>query len=223
MKKVLFLAIGFLTFATSAHALPSFVTSRGAFGGTDFIDWAQLGPSSTTVITSPVNVTSNLGINAIASNPQDFIRFDQGLGWGGNFANGDALLFTNFGNGPMDIVFANPVSGAGAQIQADYFGNYTGYLNVYGSDGITLLANYTENGVSNYFGDNSAIFMGVRDTVPDIGKIEFSVISETGYNDFAINRLDLNPVPEPNAFALIGIGLAGIGLARSKFRRKKTD
>src|SRR5208283_2361964 len=56
--------------------------------GNDLIDWAQLGPA-TTVLSSPQNVVSGGGLNAVVSSAgKVFERVDQSNGWGGNFPNG---------------------------------------------------------------------------------------------------------------------------------------
>ncbi len=78
----------------------------------------------------------------------------QNSGWSGNFAPGTALLWTASAGPDITLTFAQPVYGAGAQIQADYFGAFTAEVIVNGTQ------HFTETGNSTSAGDNSAIFIG---------------------------------------------------------------
>jgi hypothetical protein len=123
----------------------------------------------------------------------------------------------------MDISFSNPISGAGAQIQADYFGSFTATITAYGA-GSTFLESFIESGDSTSNGDGSAIFLGVLDSTADIYSIQYSVVSVTGNNDFAINTLSLldtngtPSVPEPSTMLLVASGLAGLAAFRKRYR-----
>ncbi len=210
-----------LAAVTGAHAL-SFVTSRPALGGNDYVDWGTLGPSYT-VVNNPFTISSNGGLGMTVSKPTSgsFERRDQGGGWWGNFAPGDHVLWTRDEVGPLVIVFDSPVLGAGAQIQRDAYGNFTGAISAYDA-GNNLLGSFSLAGVSSGNGDNSAIFLGVLDTSATIKKLVFDVDNTT--QDFGINRLDLvvpqgGPViPEPGTMVLMSIGGLAIGLGR-RFRR----
>ncbi len=207
-----------LALMTSAHAI-SFVTSRPALGGNDYVDWGVLGPSYT-VVTNPFTITSNGGLGMTVSKPTGaFERRDQGvspfLGWAGNFAPGDRLLWTRNELGPIEIVFDSPVLGAGAQIQSDNYGSFTAEIAAYDAMN-NLLGSFTLAGNSTSAGDNSAIFLGVLESNAVIKKVTFNVLQD----DFAINRLDLvtqsgGPViPEPGTMLLMSIGGLAIGLGR---------
>ena len=189
--------IGLLYPVSQASAAPALVTSRAALAGNDFIDWGLFGPTFTTVA-DPSNINSNNGIiTATVSMPSggDFERRDQSSGWGGNFAGGDHLLWTNGDNGPMVIAFDKPVNGAGAQIQADMYGPFTATINVYDASN-NLIGSFSLNGNSDGGADNSAIFLGVMDTSPTIKRIEYSVVSSlTPSDDFAVNQLDIIDPP----------------------------
>jgi hypothetical protein len=195
------------------------VTDSGLLGANDSIGWGQLGPTGT-VLTPTVTVTSGGGLTAVVSGAGGTLeRLDQEAGWAGNFTQGDQLLWTNLANGPITIIFNTPVSGAGAQIQADDYGDFTATLNVYGAGG--LLESYSLAGTSNGNNDGSAIFLGVLDGTADITEIQYSV--STGGDDFAINELGLvtggaSPVPEPCTVILLGSGLAGLAAFRKKFK-----
>ena len=222
----------------AASALPvGLVTSRGALGETDYIDWGVLGDAGTTV-SNPSTVSSH-GNNSttVSETSGSFARTDQSppdLGqcctWYGNFAPGDHLLWTGSGYGPVTIKFTTPVAGAGAQIQANLVAPFTATLDVYDPAG-GLLGTFTLPGHNdtNHIGDNSAIFLGARDTTSaDIGKIVYSTVSpsDTSYNNnFAINRLSLvSPVPEPTTLALLGSGLPVFVIAmRTRVRKRRSS
>ena len=216
--------LGALLFG-AAHAAPILVTSPALLGQNDTIDWtSQLGPAHT-VVNSPANVTSVGGLNATVTSDGGgpvLERLDEtppaGGGWNGNFAPGTELLWDQ-GIGPdITITFSQPVFGAGAQIQADFFGNFTAEITVYDTLG-NVLGTFTENGTSNANEDGSAIFIGALDTTADIGKIRFDLTAAFAFpNDFAIGPLALNDrvVPEPATLGLMGLALAGLGWSRRR-------
>jgi hypothetical protein len=194
----------------SAQAEITFVTQRISLGGNDFVDWGTLGAAIMTV-DNPILIVSNLGLSMSISMPQagySFRRVDQwsGIdpftGWDGNFAVGDKALWTGYDpsplayhNGPMTIVFSNPVFGAGAQIQANEPGTFTATIEAYDSADASL-GLFIANGNWNTKRDNSAIFIGIKSDTANIGKLVFNVTQVTpapfkGDLGFAINRLDL--------------------------------
>jgi len=226
MKRfVLFLAALALVLSGVAQAEAStLVTTRAGLGGTDFIDWGQLGPTFTNVA-SPATVTSNLGVTVTVSqdNNNSFQRRDQGNGWGGNFTNGDKLLW-NAGNGPtMTLDFGSTgIAAGGANIQADFFGAFTARLSAYDASNV-LLGSVTENGTSNGNGDGSAIFLGLQDSTADIHKLVYSLDSGTNPNDFAINRFDFTttaPTPEPSTLLIASLAAGAFGGVTWLRRRK---
>ncbi|WP_448582815.1 PEPxxWA-CTERM sorting domain-containing protein [Thermaurantiacus sp.] len=223
MRKLIFAAVAGVV---SAPALAvSAVTTPGALGATDFIDWGQLGPSFTVVL-SPVVVTTNLGGSATVSSAGGmFQRRDQNLGWAGNFAACHKLLW-NMGYGPdITIVFASPVAGAGTQWQADYYGAFSARLAAY-DDMDVLLCAVTRDGFSHAGRDGSAIFLGVLTSSVNIKKIVLTLdYASSAPKDFAINRLLLTSspgsgvvIPEPSTWAMLikGFGLVGLMARRRK-------
>jgi hypothetical protein len=206
-----------------AHAVPVMVTDRASLGGNDFVDWAVLGPSYT-VVASPFTIASNSSrVMCTVSNPtDDFERLDQDNGWFGNFAPGDAVLWTNFTVGPMIIEFDHPVIAAGAQIQGILPGTFTAKLEVYDVSN-TLIASFTLPGNSTGSDDNSAIFLGVSDTGPTIKRIVYSVDNTS--QAFAINRLALliqtTPVPSMSRWGMIVFAFLLVVSASVYIRRKR--
>ncbi len=174
----------------SAGAALTQITDRAALGGDDVIDWASLGPAGTT-IPNPFLVTSESGLaSADVSKPAGSFRvFYQTTGsWQGNFAVGDAVLYSDGDSGPIALDFAAPVEGAGAQIQMDSFGVFTGVVTAYDSGGAPLGEFSLDGEVIANTGDDSAIFLGVLSDSADIARVEFSL--QDG-SSFGINQVDI--------------------------------
>jgi len=201
---ILFVLVAWVFFSLSfASATPTKIISRDSLAANDLIDWSQLGVA-VNFVQSGTFVTSNLGLtgsiwNFSTSVEHAFRRVDQGYGgWRGNFEDGAPLLFTNYSSGPLVIDFDTPVFGAGAQIQSHVGVStspgtpFTAYLKVYGANDTTVLATYSEEGISNNSADNSAIFLGVYDTVAEIGKIEYFINQKSSLEQsLSINNLSL--------------------------------
>lgn len=222
MKKAVIAFAGFVAAASVASASTSFVGSRGALAGTDFIDWGQFGSTYTPVNNPSPGMTANSMPFVLSTYSVGLERRDQGAGWGGNFAGGDRLMWNaSSGPGAIRIDFANPVNAVGAQIQNDFFGGFVGMINVFDSGNVNI-GSFSLGGNSTSAGDNSAIFLGVLSTAYDIAAVEFNVSDNSGAlsNSFAINQVDLNSsghiVPLPT-----GAGLAFAGMGILGFRRNR--
>lgn len=221
--------------AGQAHAGFVFVSSSAGLAANDSIDWSSLGAPGTP-IANPFDVMSTGGVTAHVSQlgSPSFQTRAQGTNWAGNFAPGAALLYTAGSNGPVTIDFANTatVQAAGAQIQPNYYGTFTGVIEALAADGSVLASFNVKNALSNNLGDGSALFIGIQATGGDsFDKIRFSVTDvvaigqDAADNDFAISQVDLQTVsnlsvvPAPAGAVLFGLGLTGLGGFRLVRRR----
>lgn len=204
--------------ASTSWSAPILVTDRATLAGNDFFDWSAAGPISVE-ISNPFSIASNSGLlTATVQSATTFLVLFQPAFWNGNFAPGDYVLFTQFAPADhIEIWFSSPVSGVGTQVQAFFFGDFTATLEVFDASNV-LTGTFSLPGISDSAGDGSAIFLGAFDPA-GIGHVEYSVLSPTGRNEFAINRLDVvSTVPEPTTLLLLSAGLASAGV---RYRRRK--
>lgn len=211
-KRITLVAVG-TVIATLGTVDPSqalsVVTSRSSLGANNSVSWSSLG-AEYTPISNPFSVGSAGGNAITGSIPTGtFQRLNERSGWFGNFAEGDALLFTGFNSGPLSFTFVNSVFGAGAQIQSNAYGLFTATIEAFNNSGLSL-GSFSLQGNSSSGPDNSAIFIGVLNDQADIARITFN-ISNSNSVDFAINQLDLKSgttaVPTPALLpGLIGLG-----------------
>lgn len=217
MRKTLLVVTVFVLVALTLTQADTIVTTRPT-NGTDSVDWSQLGPSFTP-INNPFSFTtanSVSGTGTFAGGGQGQVR-QEGNGWAGNFTPGDFLVWTNSpGQGPLTLTFSQGYSQVGAQIAADFFGNFVAQICDNGNGQC-----FTESGVANSNNDGSAIYLGIAGT--NITSITYSLLScSNDCADFAINQMTLGggttTVPEPGSLLLMGSGLLGlVGAARRRF------
>lgn len=214
------------------NAAPIEVNDRASLGANDFVDWGAFGPAFT-LVPDGSTVNSVEGNTITVSNTIEpgtpFRVFQQvppvvtGF-WNGNFAPGDKVLAPNGRPGATLIQFSTPVFGAGAQIQGGSILNtpFTAVLDVTDIDG--LLYSFSATGISTADADNSAIFLGVLNDVPNIVSIQYSIsdLAPTD-NGPGINRLDIRSVPAPNSLALFLTGILALWVGRQTFARVKSS
>ena len=208
------LGLAFGIAAMPAHATLTVVTDRGALGATDAVAWAQLGPAGTHLFTPLVALSAGGGVAVdVSSPPGEVFRVDQSVDWIGNFAPGAALVFEQHELEPLQLTFAEPVLGAGAQIQESALRDFTATLSVFSPTNV-LLGSFSLAGLASAAADDSAIFLGVLSDAP-IGRIRFATVGRNGAVDagFAINDLSLVvEAPEP-ATALLLVGAVALTAA----------
>ena len=181
------------------------VTDQPSLGANDSINWGQL-PPPITFLRTPQSVTSDLGLGATITTPSGaFYTDQQGDPWKGNFSAGDLLIGTGQFDatpaGSISVTFATPVSAVGAQMGYNVITSkpfpFAAGIRVYDSAN-NLMATFTLPGVMDNTADNSAVFIGVKDsTGPNIARVEFFTTTTTGPfpGSFAINQLRLLDSP----------------------------
>jgi len=220
LKTLLALTAGaFVALASPAQAT---VTLWDGTGANDTIQWSQLGVNGTPVVT-PAGVISDNGVTGTVNDSDGSAqRLDQGTGWNGNFAPGDTLLFNNY-SGLINIVFDNPVTAAGAQFQANQFGDFL--ARIWYDDGTFADLGFNVACNSNTSGDDSAVFIGVISDSANIAGITYGLhVTQDGppnsTSGFAIGNVELiDGVPEPGTWAMMLLGFGAIGIA---IRRRRT-
>lgn len=157
-----------------AQAL-TFYSSRGSMPSNDFVDWSAFGAQYDSVPNGSTTPSVNFAVPVSVSAPSNSITLRvQSSNFNGNFAAGDYLLWTVFNNEYLDVAFGSPVYAAGAQIQQSYYGDFTGTVEAF--DALyNSLGSFNWPGNSNDDNDNSAIFLGVYDSLGQISLIRFSV------------------------------------------------
>jgi len=178
------------------------VTSLAGQSANDTAKWSQLGADQT-LLTASFGATSTggLGITVSLAGPNSIVSVDcvaTPCSWAGgpSLTAGDSLIWTsdngNSGNGPVTFTFAQPVSGAGAFVQANAPGQFTVQIQAF--NGATLLGTFSET--SDPTGD--AMYIGLQDaTGANITSVTISLtacgpLDTSGCTDFAVDALNLN-------------------------------
>ncbi len=148
----------------------------------------------------------------------------------GDFAPGDPLIISRVNTpGALELLFSSDVTEVGTQFQTfpDTSGAFTASLSAFDA-GNNLIGSYTAPGANTNSQNNSAVFLGLRNTAGDaaIRRVLFSVAtSNPNANAFGINQVSFGnnpttaPVPEPSTYAMFGLGLVAIVALQSRKRK----
>jgi hypothetical protein len=183
------------------------ITSSASQAANDSLAWSQKGADGTVL---PVSFTSTtamansvtVGLGAANSIISTVCTANPCSWTGTGFTAGHSLLWTsdagNGGSGPVTLTFTKNVSGAGALIQSDLPGTFTGEIEVY--NGATLLATYTV--ASDAAGD--PVYLGALDqSGPNINKVVFSLTTCPSLcTDFGLDTVNVNAATAAPAVTL---------------------
>ena len=212
--------------------------------------WASTGSTNPSDFNNPVDWCTNFGCGggqlgtpqawsaSIAPNTgwvglvssQNMQNLQQGTSWNGNFANGMGILYNGvntIGNTPGGILvsFTQPVFGAGAYIQADFFGAFTSSIDLFDAR-FNPLGSFSAAGSSDT-NVGTALFIGAYDSIADVSYALFDTTANGFHDeDFAIGTMRLATIPvtttpEPSTLLLLGPSILGLaGVVRRRMSRK---
>lgn len=194
----------------------------------DFINFAQFGPVGTAVANGAVGTTLSGVHFGITDSGAAFTEYCESKArtcaatdtWAGEFYANEVILFDNFGAGPVKISFTSPLTSlTDLQAQANDYGAFSETLDAFNSIGTMV-----NSDTAAWFNSTSNLTYG-EGTIPVLGVAAASiayvtVITTNNGGGFALGGVGGvgNPggptIPEPSTWAMMVIGLAGLGFAR---------
>jgi hypothetical protein len=217
---LVFTAVAFCSLAATAAV--SQAPTRPAIASNITVDWGQFG-GDLTAVANGASFTSGAFAGTVGGASPSFSMLT-GSTYNADFLPTDNVLALfdvvggNTSSGSFVLTFNTPVFAAGAQVQANNAGAFSGLVSAFNSGG-GLLGSFTINGSNGQNGTGSAAFAGIISDALDIKRLEF-----TGFGaGAAINSLSVRNIaaviPEPAAVYLWLMGLAGVAaLARRQTR-----
>lgn len=228
------------------------VCDRAALVATDRLDFSPLTEGA--LLFSGNKLFTTQGLEAtllrdpLTQDPflGDWQILQQPSSWGGNFTDGDLVLFNRFtsptGSDATQLQLADLVSGIGTQFQKEGVGSFIAQLQIFGLDdpgtpgvdeSLTPLATLRAMGLACDSSqdptceENSAIFLGLAADQEVIKSATFNVFSVPTNGEgaseapFGINKIDVGTVavPVPATLLLAGAGMSLVGFVRRRRAR----
>jgi hypothetical protein len=231
---------------TTATAYNNFA-GGGTIGISDPVDWGQfsLAQGNTTVNGSSVSTGSTMntgnGEKVTATNGTNtgFTVYTNGLTggkpttlWDGNFASGTNVLSTQ--SSSITLSFNGAITGFGLDAQTTLAGSYGFTIQAYNSSG-TLIGTAVANQGTSVGRANAALgatdFAGITSTAGNISLVTITMTGNNTGSGFAIDTSliyhfannqtasQTQQTPEPGTIALLGAGLATLGVVRRRRNR----
>jgi len=227
-------AAGFLLGTAGQSQASIILTSESQLSATDQVLSAP-GPDGTFFTdANPLNIDYNGGTASFKGPFADFVQrrtqIDSSGGnnftFNGDFAPGDPLFFTTFAPGPLELRFSSDVTEVGTQFQSTLAGPFTASISSFDANN-NLIGTFTADGATKRASDNSAVFLGLRNTAgdPAIRRVLFGTTNDAF--GFYTNQISFNapaapaPVPEPSTYAMFGLGILSI-VALQRRKRKSS-
>lgn len=201
--------------AQAAHASMVYTNTRGDIGTGYTVDWADLGPEWTEVLTGEI-----LGEVTLTGSPR-FTVFS-GSTFNADFLPTDSVLSLFDVNslepieGEFELTFANAVRSVGAQVQSLLFGEFTGWITAFDS-GSNQIGSFVFSGETLGNGEGKAVFAGVVSDSLDISRVVFSGFGAgAAVNWLSVGNTLNQTVPEPESFLLALTALIALSMTRRR-------